>query len=65
MIKLRIEQLLQEQDKSKYWLVKKLESNYTVINKMLANETTSISFETIDKLCEIFQCQPGDLFIRK
>lgn len=64
MIKLRIEQLLQEQGKSKYWLVKKLESNYTVINRMLANETTSISFETLDKLCEVFHCQPGDLFTR-
>lgn len=62
MIKLRIDELLKENKKSKYFLVKELNTNYTVINKMLENKTTGINFDTIDKLCKIFQCCPGDLF---
>lgn len=62
MIKLRIEELLKERGKSKYWLVKKLQTNYTVINKMIEYKITGINFETMDKLCNIFECSPGDLF---
>lgn len=29
------------------------------------NETTSIHFETIDRACEILDCEPGDLIVRK
>lgn len=62
MIKLRIDELLKENKKSKYFLVKELNTNYTVINKMLETKTTGINFDTIDKLCKLFQCYPGDLF---
>ena len=65
MVEMRIAELLHEKGKSRYWLVKNLDSNYTVINKMLANDTTSISFDTIDKLCDIFDCEPCELFKKK
>ena len=63
MVKLNLEKLLKVNGKSKYWLVKQLDSNYTVINNMIDNKTTAIRFETIDKLCRIFNCTPNDLFI--
>lgn len=65
MIKLRIDELLKEQNKSKYALVKTLNSNYTVINDMIANKKTGINFDTLDKLCDFFECEPKDLFERK
>ena len=65
MIYLNLKRLLKESKQSKYWLVKQLESNYTVINNMLDNKTTGIKFETISKLCKIFNCTPNDLFISK
>ena len=65
MIYLNLKYLLEKNKKSKYWLVKRLESNYTVINNMINNETTAIRFETVDKLCNIFQCEPNDLFVRE
>ncbi|MCL2486272.1 MAG: helix-turn-helix transcriptional regulator [Oscillospiraceae bacterium] len=56
---------MREKKKSKYWLVQKLGSNYTVINKMINNDTTGINFDTIERLCDIFSCTPNDLFIIK
>ena len=65
VIYLNLKYLLKQSKKSKYWLVKQLESNYTVINAMLNNETTGIRFETISKLCSIFNCTPNELFTDK
>lgn len=64
MVHLNLEYLLRKNGKSKYWLVTQLNSNYTVINKMLNHETTSISFDTIERLLEIFECSIDELFIK-
>lgn len=65
MVYLRVKEILKEQGKTKYWLVKQMEANYKVVSDMIEGETISIRFDTIDKLCKILKCQPGDLFRRK
>lgn len=62
MVYLKVDELLKKENKSRYWLVKRMEGNYRTINNMLYKETISIRFDTIDKLCKIFNCQSGDLF---
>lgn len=64
MVYLKVDEILKEKNKSKYWLVKNLEGNYRTVNNMIEKETISIRFDTIDKLCKIFDCTPGDLFKR-
>lgn len=32
---------------------------------MINNETISIHFATLDKLCELFDCEPGDIIVRE
>lgn len=64
MVYLKIDEILESKEKTKYWLVKKMEGNYRVINNMIERETISIRFDTIDKLCKILECNPGDLFER-
>lgn len=64
MVYLKIDEILEAKEKTKYWLVKKMEGNYRVINNMIERETISIRFDTIDKLCKILDCDPGDLFER-
>lgn len=64
MVYLRIDEILKDQNKTKYWLVKNMERNYKVVSNMIEKETISIRFDTIDKLCEILKCSPGDLFKR-
>lgn len=62
MVYLRIDEILKEKNKSKYWLVKNMEANYKTVSNMINKETISIHFDTINKLCILLNCNPGDLF---
>lgn len=62
MARLRIQELLQEQGKSRYWLFQQLNMSYQSCRRMLENETKSIRKENIEALCQIFGCSPNDLF---
>lgn len=62
MVRLRILEILEEQNHSKYWLYKRMEMSYQNFNKMVNNETTSIRFENLDRLSNILNCTVGDLF---
>ncbi len=62
MVKLRVLDLLKENNKTKYWLYIQLGMSYQNFNKMVNNETKSIQYEIIGTLCDIFKCTPNDLF---
>jgi len=64
-IELNIKHLLDKSGNTKYWLVKKLETDYRFATKLLENETKSITFQMMGKLCDIFNCTPNDLFTIK
>ena len=62
MIKLRVKDLLKENNKTKYWLYKQMGMSYQNFSKMINNETKSIRYENIETLCLIFNCTPNELF---
>ena len=62
MVKLRILEILESQNHTKYWLFKQLALSYQNFNRMVNNETSSIRFENLDKLSTILNCPVGDLF---
>ena len=62
MVRLRVLDILKEQYHSKYWLYKQMELSYQNFNRMVQNETSSIKFENLEKLCSILNCSIGDLF---
>ena len=62
MLKLRVTELLAEQDKTKYWLYKQLNMSYQNINRMINKETKSIRDENIEAMCLLFHCTPNELF---
>ena len=62
MIKLRVQELLEENGKTKYWLYKQLGMSYQNFNKMINNETKSIRYENIETICLLLNCTPNDLF---
>lgn len=64
MVQLRIKELLNEQKKTKYWFIKHMEGSYRSLSNMMDNKTTSIRFDTIDKLCDIFNCEVGEIIER-
>ena len=62
MVRLRITDILEEQNHTKYWLFKQMDLSYQYFNRMIMNQTSSIRFENLDKLTKILNCSVGDLF---
>ncbi len=62
MLKLRVNEILEEQGKTKYWLCKKMGMHYVSFNKMVNNNTNSIRFETLTNLSNYLEVPVGDLF---
>ena len=63
MLQLRIDEILKEQNHSKYWLYKKMEPmSYQNFKRIYDNETTSIKFETLEKLKEALDVTYDELF---
>lgn len=62
MVRLRILEILEEQNHTKYWLYKQMDMSYQNFNKIVNNETTSIRFENLDKLSRLLGVPVGDLF---
>ena len=65
MIYVRVNEILKEKKKSKYWFIKNMEGGYQSLSHLMNNETISIHFETLEKMCDILDCEPGDIIIRK
>lgn len=62
MLILNVLNLLEQKGKTKYWLYKRIDMSYQNFNKMVNNETASIKYEIIEKLCDILECTPNELF---
>jgi len=59
---MNVQKLLDEKHRTRYWLVKEMQTTYKTVNKICDNTLTGLQLETIEKLCEILECQPNDLF---
>ena len=63
MIRLNVLALLEQHGKSKYWLWKQLGMGYESYNKMITNQTQSISYKNIEAMCTLFfSVAPNELF---
>ena len=65
MIYVRVNEILKEQKKTKYWFIKHMEGGYQALSHLMNNTTPGIKFETLEKMCIIFGCEPGDIIVRK
>ncbi|MCC8051419.1 MAG: helix-turn-helix transcriptional regulator [Clostridiales bacterium] len=62
MLRLRILDILKEQNHTKYWLYKQMDMSYQNLNRILNNETTSIRFDILEQISDLLGCPVGDLF---
>ena len=58
----RIDEILREKGKTRYWLYMQLGLSYQNFKKIVENETTAIKFENLKAICDILECTPNDLF---
>ena len=59
----RIDEILKEKGKTRYWLYMQLGLSYQNFKKSLENETSAIKFENLKAICDILECTPNDLFV--
>lgn len=62
MVHVRIKELLEERGRTKYWLNKQTNIDYKNLCHIIEDETNSIRFDTMEKLCTVLECTPNDLF---
>lgn len=61
MVYFRIKELLKQKKKTKYWFIKKMNGGYQSISHLMDNTTTGIKFETLEKICNVLECEIGEL----
>ena len=62
MIEIRVDQLLAEHGRTFYWLAKETGISHTTLWRLKKGKSLGINFDTLEKLCEALECQPGDIF---
>jgi putative transcriptional regulator len=61
MIEVRVDKLLSDRGKSFYWLAKETGISYTTLWRLKKGKALGINFSTLVKICEMLDCQPGDM----
>lgn len=61
MVYFRINELLKKKKKSKYWFIKNMEGGYQSLSHLMNNETKAIHFQTLEKMCDVLDCEIGEL----
>ena len=58
----RIDEILKEKGKTRYWLYMQLGLSYQNFKNLIENKTKAIKFENLKAICDILECTPNDLF---
>ena len=61
MIEIRIVGLLGNRGRSFYWLAKETGISHTTLWRLKKGKALGINFETLEKICVVLKCQPGDV----
>ena len=59
----RIDEILKEKGKTRYWLYIQLGLSYQNFKKIVENETSAIKFDNLKAIYDILECTPNDLFV--
>ncbi|MGH9902599.1 MAG: helix-turn-helix domain-containing protein [Pyrinomonadaceae bacterium] len=61
MIETRVDELLEGMGRSFYWLAKETGISHTTLWRLKKGKALGINFETLEKICRVLNCQPGDV----
>lgn len=65
MIKIRINEVLQEKGRTLYWLAKEAGLRYATVWSMAKGNQAKLHLDALDRICKVLECQPGDLLVRE
>ena len=63
MLLFKIDEILSQKSKSRYWLSKQTGISENALGKLCRNETSRIEIGTIEKICKILECTPNDIIV--
>lgn len=61
MVKINLEKYLDEQERSLRWVATKTGIAVSTLQNIKQGKTQSISFEVLEKLCDLFKCNVADM----
>ena len=61
VIEVRLDELLEKQGRSFYWLAKETGISHTTLWRLKKGKALGINFDTLVKVCRGLNCQPGDV----
>jgi putative transcriptional regulator len=64
VIKVRLDEILEQKGRSAYWLSQETGINQGVLWKIRHGKTSAISFNILDRLTDALECEPGDILVK-
>ena len=61
MIRVKIDVLLRQRNRSFYWLAKETGVSHTTLWRLKKDKAQGITFNTLERICQTLKCQPGDV----
>ena len=61
MVEIRLDRLLDKHKRSFYWLAKETGISHTTLWRLKKGKALGINFDTLEKICQALNCQPGDV----
>jgi putative transcriptional regulator len=61
VIEIRIDELLAERERTFYWLAKETGISHTTLWRLKKGKSMGINFATLERICQLLDCQPGDV----
>lgn len=63
MIKYRVDEILNEIERTPYWLSKESGISYPTIDSIVKNTAKGVKFDVLYKICKVLGKKPGDILI--
>ncbi len=60
-VEICLKQLLEERGLTRYYLVKKTNTRFEVINKWYANKVERLDLDVLARICYVLNCSPSDI----
>ncbi|WP_081896980.1 helix-turn-helix transcriptional regulator [Clostridium sp. KNHs214] len=61
MIKVNIDKILEQKNKTTFWLSKETKIGYNNLKKLVDNKTQAIKFENLEIICDVLECRIEDI----
>lgn len=61
MIKIKLQEILDREERSLNWVSTKTGISYSTLHKFCSGKTSSVSYDVLEKLCDLFKCDLSDI----